>query len=76
MVLLALFACSHDPVLEPIDLTTTWSSDQTLDADVTVRRLDIFVKGDLCVAHLDRPDLRPAPAPLSERDATTTATEQ
>ncbi len=47
-----------------------------LDADVTVRRLDIFVKGDLCVAHLDRPDLRPAPAPYADRDATTTATEQ
>lgn len=36
-----------------------------LDAGVTVRRLDIFVKGDLCVAHLDRPDLRPAPAPAA-----------
>ena len=34
-----------------------------LGAGVAVRRLDIFVKGDLCVAHLDRPDLRPAPAP-------------
>lgn len=33
-----------------------------LDAGVAVRRLDIFVKGDLCVAHLDRPDLRRAPA--------------
>ncbi|MFN8167677.1 MAG: hypothetical protein U0S36_02715 [Candidatus Nanopelagicales bacterium] len=33
-----------------------------LDAGVGVRRLDIFVKGDLCVAHLDRPDLRRAPA--------------
>jgi len=34
-----------------------------LDAGVNVRRLDIFVKDDLCVAHLNRPDLRPAPAP-------------
>ena len=33
-----------------------------LDSGVSVRRLDIFVKGDLCVAHLERPDLRPAPA--------------
>ena len=30
-----------------------------IDAGVTVRQLDIFVKGDLCVAHLDRPDLSP-----------------
>ncbi|MBI1378308.1 MAG: helix-turn-helix domain-containing protein [Frankiales bacterium] len=35
-----------------------------LGSGVSVRRLDIFVKGDLCVAHLARPDLRPAPAPL------------
>jgi len=35
-----------------------------LDSGVTVRRLDIFVKDDLCVAHLNRPDLRPAPEPL------------
>lgn len=34
-----------------------------LDSGVTVRRLDVFVKEDLCVAHLDRPDLRPAPEP-------------
>jgi predicted ArsR family transcriptional regulator len=34
-----------------------------LDAGVSVRRLDIFVKDDLCVAHLHRPDLRPAPSP-------------
>jgi predicted ArsR family transcriptional regulator len=34
-----------------------------LDAGVGVRRLDIFVKDDLCVVHLDRPDLRPAPSP-------------
>ena len=35
-----------------------------LDSGVSVRRLDIFVKDDLCVAHLNRPDLRPAPEPL------------
>ncbi len=34
-----------------------------LDSGVTVRRLDVFVKDDLCVAHLDRPDLRPVPEP-------------
>lgn len=34
-----------------------------LDSGVTVRRLDVFVTQDLCVAHLDRPDLRPAPEP-------------
>lgn len=34
-----------------------------LDSGVSVRRLDIFIKDDLCVAHLTRPDLRPAPAP-------------
>ncbi len=39
-----------------------------LDAGVTVRRLDVFVKGDLCVAHLDRPDLRPAPSPARRHD--------
>ena len=43
-----------------------------LDAGVSVRRLDIFVKGDLCVAHLDRPDLRPAPAPAPAGDRGTT----
>lgn len=36
-----------------------------LDSGVSVRRLDIFVKDDLCVAHLNRPDLRPAPEPLT-----------
>ena len=36
-----------------------------LDSGVTVRRLDIFVKDDLCVAHLNRPDLRPAPESLT-----------
>jgi predicted ArsR family transcriptional regulator len=36
-----------------------------LDAGVSLRRLDIFVKGDLCVAHLTRPDLRPAPEPAN-----------
>jgi len=36
-----------------------------LDSGVSVRRLDIFVKDDLCVAHLNRPDLRPAPEPLA-----------
>ncbi len=41
-----------------------------LDAGVSVRRLDIFVKGDLCVAHLERPDLRPAPAPSGDRGTT------
>ncbi len=35
-----------------------------LDSGVSVRRLDIFVKDDLCVAHLNRPDLRPSPEPL------------
>jgi predicted ArsR family transcriptional regulator len=35
-----------------------------LDSGVTVRRLDIFIRDDLCVAHLNRPDLRPAPEPL------------
>ena len=39
-----------------------------LDAGVAVRRLDIFVKGDLCVAHLDRPDLRRAPVPAHVPD--------
>ena len=34
-----------------------------LDSGVTVRRLDVFVKDDLCVAHLHRPDLRAAPEP-------------
>lgn len=36
-----------------------------LGSGVSVRRLDIFIKDDLCVAHLNRPDLRPAPAPQS-----------
>ena len=36
-----------------------------LDTGVSVRRLDVFVRDDLCVAHLDRPDLRPAPEPSS-----------
>ena len=40
-----------------------------LDTGVKVRRLDIFVKDDLCVAHLTRPDLRPAPAPTSTSPA-------
>jgi predicted ArsR family transcriptional regulator len=40
-----------------------------LDSGVTVRRLDIFVKDDLCVAHLNRPDLRPAPEPMLTQDA-------
>lgn len=39
-----------------------------LDSGVSVRRLDIFVKDDLCVAHLHRPDLRPAPEPQPTRD--------
>lgn len=39
-----------------------------LDSGISVRRLDIFVKGDLCVAHLARPDLRPAPAPITTPD--------
>lgn len=42
---------------------------EELDTGVNVRRLDIFVKDDLCVAHLNRPDLRPAPAPKSESSA-------
>ena len=40
-----------------------------LDSGVSVRRLDIFVKDDLCVAHLNRPDLRPAPEPQHKQDA-------
>ena len=40
-----------------------------LDSGVSVRRLDIFVKDDLCVAHLNRPDLRPAPEPTPAPDA-------
>ena len=40
-----------------------------LDSGVNVRRLDIFVKDDLCVAHLNRPDLRPAPAPKTDSAA-------
>lgn len=40
-----------------------------LDSGVSVRRLDIFVKDDLCVAHLTRPDLRPAPEPQPAQDA-------
>jgi predicted ArsR family transcriptional regulator len=40
-----------------------------LDSGVDVRRLDIFVKDDLCVAHLNRPDLRPAPAPKHDSAA-------
>jgi predicted ArsR family transcriptional regulator len=40
-----------------------------LDSGVTVRRLDIFIKDDLCVAHLNRPDLRPAPAPQAASDS-------
>ena len=36
-----------------------------LDSGVSVRRLDVFVKGDLCVAHLTRPDLDPAPQPAT-----------
>ena len=40
-----------------------------LDSGVSVRRLDIFVKDDLCVAHLNRPDLRPAPEPHPASDA-------
>jgi predicted ArsR family transcriptional regulator len=40
-----------------------------LDSGVTVRRLDIFVRDDLCVAHLNRPDLRPAPEPIPAHDA-------
>lgn len=40
-----------------------------LGSGVTVRRLDIFIKDDLCVAHLNRPDLRPAPAPQPAGDS-------
>lgn len=40
-----------------------------LGSGVTVRRLDIFIKDDLCVAHLNRPDLRPAPAPQPASDS-------
>lgn len=40
-----------------------------LDSGVTLRRLDTFVKDDLCVAHLNRPDLRPAPESLTSQDA-------
>ena len=40
-----------------------------LDSGVTLRRLDTFVKDDLCVAHLNRPDLRPAPDSLTSQDA-------
>ena len=40
-----------------------------LDSGVSVRRLDIFIKDDLCVAHLNRPDLKPAPAPSPRTDA-------
>ncbi len=39
-----------------------------LGSGVSVRRLDIFVKGDLCVAHLARPDLHASPAPLTTPD--------
>lgn len=42
-----------------------------LDAGVSVKRLDIFVKGDLCVALLDRPDIRPAPLPAHARESST-----
>jgi len=40
-----------------------------LDSGVTLRRLDTFVKDDLCVAHLNRPDLRPAPESPTSQDA-------
>ncbi len=40
-----------------------------LGSGVSVRRLDIFIKDDLCVAHLNRPDLRPAPAPQPAGDS-------
>lgn len=33
---LALLGCSKDPALVPLDTTTTWSEDVTLDADYTV----------------------------------------
>lgn len=42
-----------------------------IDAGVQVRQLDIFVKGDLCVVQLDRPDIRPAPVPALEQVPTT-----
>jgi len=35
------------------------------ESGVSVERLDIFVRDDLCVAHLNRPDLSRASAPLS-----------
>ncbi len=40
---LALLACSDDRPWVPIDLTTTWSDDVTVDADVTVEAIATLV---------------------------------